>query len=397
MKKKGQKFIPDTGANAATFVGILIVVILFYILFLPQEERNKLLEDETKPGQIIKEGNNITLLEEQIGRIDFRSMDKFNHSIPSFTLFKTTNADVLKRINPFYIRNGWFDKKFYNTSFNLANPEQTSNVLLSLTATKYKGMLTIKLNNNVIFEAELTGETVEPIILSSEQLQKDNRLEFTVAKVGWKFWTTNEYAFQNVEVIGDVTDISRQESKNVFYATESEVTNIERATLKYSPECDPDTVGALNIAINSKNIFSGVPDCGILNKIEFNPGLVEVGSNNVVFKTQEGSYLVDLIMVNTQLKEKTFPIYYFDVNSTIYEGVNSGNLSTFIRFRFVEDDEDKEFDLSVNGHLTRVDQRKAYYEKRIDSFIEDGNNYIEIRPKSILNIVDMRVEVFEEE
>jgi hypothetical protein len=397
MKKKGQKFIPDTGANAATFVGILIVIILFYILFLPQDERNKLLQETTTPGLIITEGNNLTLLDEDVGRIDFRNLDRFNHSIPSFTLYRTTNAEALKKINPFYIRNGWFDKKPFNTSFALADPAHTTNVLLSFTANRHKGMLTITMNDNIIFEAELSGENVEPIVVPQELLQNTNKLEFEVSKVGWQFWTTNEYAFQNMEIIGDITDISKQESKNVFYATESEVLNIERATLKYSPECDPDTAGVLEISINGKNVFSGVPDCGIMNRIEFNPGIIDIGGNKVVFKTGEGSYLVDLIMVNTELKAKTFPVFYFDVNESVFRNISSGNVSAFVKIRFVDDSESKQFDLSVNGHLTRVDQKKSFFEKRVSSWIEDGNNYIEIRPKSVLNIVNLRVELFEED
>ena len=404
MKNKKGQNVPETGSGAATFIGILIIIIIFYILFLPPGERDKLLEEKTDEyGNIIEEGENITLLTENIGRLDYRKLDEFEHSIPSFTLFKTTDSEVLKKINPFYIKNGWFDKKFYNITFQIEDLEQIDNILLSFTATKHKGMLTIKLNGNIIFESELRSSNVEPIVLSKDTLQNDNNLEFGVSGVGWRFWTTNEYELQNVQITGDITDISRQESRNVFHATETEAINTEKATLKFNPECNPRDVGILDITINSRNIFSGIPDCGILNIVEFSPDFIYGGSNKVVFKTNEGSYLIDQIQVKTELKEKISPVYYFDVNSTIFNGVDSGNMSAYLKIRFVDDDTTKKLDLNINDHkLPRIDQEKPYYERKLINSgekkeIKQGNNYIELIPKSVLNIVELRVEVFEED
>jgi len=396
MKKKGQ--LPQDGRGAGALVGILLVLIIAYIIFLPAEDREKLLEGngDDKEG-VIKEGDNITLLEESIGRIDYRKLDEFEHDIPSFTLFKTTNSEILKKINPFYIKSGWFDKKFYDTSFSIDEPELVDNALLSFTVTKNKGMLIIELNGNPIFEGEITGSNVEPIVLQKEMLQEDNILKFSVSKVGWKFWTTNEYAFQNIQITGDVTDVGRQESKNIFYATDTEIMNIEKAVLRFNPECNPNTVGTLEIDINKKNIFSGVPDCGILNKIEFTPGILDIGSNIVVFKTNQGTYLIDQIQVKTELEEEIFPIYYFEVNESVFEDIEDGDLEAWIQIEFVDDDKTKELDLNVNGHLTNIDQEKSFYERDITTWVEEGNNYIEIRPKTVLNIVEMRVVLFEVE
>jgi len=400
MKKKKGQGVPETGASAATFVGILIIIIIFYILFLPSDERNKLLNEQTtSEGTIIEAGQNITLLDEEIGRLDYRKLDVFEHTLPSFTLFKTTNSDIIKRINPFYIKSGWFDKKFYNATFQITNLDQTDNILLSFTAPKYKGILTISLNGNTIFESELVNQNVEPISLSKDMLQKDNSLTFSVSGIGWKFWTTNEYSLQNMQISGDITDISKQESKNVFYATETEVLNLNTAKLEFSPDCNLQDVGTLDIFMNSKSIFSAVPDCGMLNTIEFSPEYIYTGNNNVIFKTNKGTYLIDRIKITTNLKEKISPVYYFDVNSSIYNSLHKGNLSAYLKINFVDDNIQKILDISVNGLKIekRIDQTKLYYERDISSRLKNGNNYIEIVPLSVLNIVDLRVEVFEKD
>jgi hypothetical protein len=397
--KRGE--VPETGAQTATFIGILIAIIIFYILFLPPSERDKLLNEKTDEhgNSIVNEGENVTLLAEKIGRLDYLKMDEYEHKIPSFTLYRTTNSDVLKKFNPFYVKNGWFDKKSYNATFTLEQIEETSNVLLSFIATKYIGMLSIYLNGNNIYEGELSGSNVEPITLDKSMLAKENSLSFSVSGVGFRFWTTNEYAIQNIQLTGDITDISRQESKNIFYATEAEVVNLEKTTMEYNPECNLNEVGVLDIAVNGRNVFNGVPDCGILNTIEFSPDYIYSGSNKVVFKTAKGSYLIDQITVNTKLKEKITPVYYFDVNASVYKSLQKGNLSAYLKIDFVDDGTSKKLDISVNGGKIekRIDQTKPYYERDISSRLEEGNNYIELIPKSVLNIVELRVEIFEKD
>jgi hypothetical protein len=383
-------------AQAAGLVGIILLLIIFYIILLPPEEREELLGDEGAKGgkgETKQTQKNVTLLSVNPGRIDFLELDEVEHDIPSFTLFKTTEAKEIKKENPFIIRNGLFDKKFKNFTFNIENLDNVDNVLFSFRLKKHKGILTIKLNGNNIFENEITTVNVEPIILSKDFLRNKNTLSFSVSGVGIKFWTTNEYSFTDIKITADITDISRQESRNVFFVTEKELTNIEKATLKFNPDCRLIDVGILDIALNRRNIYSAVPDCGTLNKIEFSPGLIDIGENNIVFKTNKGSYLIDQIQVKTKLIEPTFPIYYFEVNETISNSIINGTADITLLIDFVDDDESKNLDLNINGHLTNIDQTEPHYDRRINSWVDEGNNYIEIRPKTTLNIVNLRVEV----
>lgn len=400
MLFKGRKGQAEA-SNAATLVALIAGIILLYILFLPPSERQALLEgnETTTNGEDNEttEGN-ITLFSESPGRIDFLSKETFEHDIPSFTLYKTTNAYVLARVNPFYIKNSWFDEKTKQATFKVDDLENTQNVVLTFTPEKHKGILTIKLNSESVFESEITAPNIPPISLPKSLLKGENTLDFSVSESGWAFWSANTYSLQDVQIIGDVTDISRQESKNTFYITGTEAFNLESAKLKFNPDCKPTQVGILQVIINSQTVFSGVPDCGALNIVEFSPDILESGTNKVIFKTEMGSYLIDQIKVETRLKELVYPTYYFELTEKQYQEIADNEKEIILHFEFVrEDAEDREMEVNVNGRkfTVEIDKGDTTYSKNIgmggERYVRRGENYIKIIPLTTLEIVKIKV------
>jgi len=138
-------------------------------------------------------------------------------SFQNIFLFETTNAKELEKINSFIIRNGWFDDKNKIIKFNIDDLKNTENIILSFKTPKHEGILTIKLNNEIIYENDITSETVAPISLSKNIILESNTFELSVSSVGIKFWKTNEYSFDDMKIIGDISDKSKQESENIFY------------------------------------------------------------------------------------------------------------------------------------------------------------------------------------
>ena len=392
LKKKAQ--IANAG-GAAVLILVIMIVIIIYVLFLPPSEREDILrgnETSEEEEEELAENKSI-LLEEDPGRMDFISEREYEHNIPSFYLYKTTNAIELKKINPFVVRNVVFDRKGYNTTFFIKDMENTKNVVLSFQARKHSGILKIQLNGETLFESEVSTFNVAPISMPMGSLEEKNMLEFSVSEVGWQFWRTNEYHLENVRIIGDVTDVSRQESMNVFHVTSIEKENVERSFIKFSPECAPDSVGRLDVFLNNHFVFSGIPDCGILNTHEFSPDLLLKGSNNIVFKTDQGSYLIDLIEVKTELKETPYVVYYFELNASQYNDVLHDELDVNLTFEFVEHGNLKEAKLIINGHETGLYTKERIYSKVIDAYIQKGNNAIKIVPKETLNVITIRVKL----
>ena len=66
---------------------------------------------------------------------------------------------------------------------------------------------------------------------------------------------------------GDISDKSRQESKNTFALTTAQYQNLREASIKFIPYCSSSTdVGMLNLYVNNRNIYSAVPVCEDLVK-----------------------------------------------------------------------------------------------------------------------------------
>jgi hypothetical protein len=322
-------------ATAASLVATIAGLIILYILFLPPSERADLL-GETPSGtsgagsSTGTSGNakglitNETIFKASPGKIYYQKLDEYEYDLPAFTLFKTTGGSVITNINSFRVRNGAFDKSKKNITFNIKEVANVDNVMLSFNAIRHTGTLTIRLNGAEIYQFEVDKTTPDPISLDKAGIAPGkNMLEFSVSGVGMQFWKTNEYSFSGMKITADVTDTSRQESKNSFYISPEESGNMQKAQLKFNPDCRTSEAGVLEVTVNGKSIFSGVPDCGSLNTYDISPSQLNAGRNTVNFRTDRGSYLVDHIQVRTELKEPIQPTYYFDIEDKYFRNIAS--------------------------------------------------------------------------
>jgi len=381
------------GINAAILVAIISGLIILYIVFLPTAEREKLVgEDKAKP--IGEEQKANVLLKAFPGMLSASKGLESEKSIPNIFLVETTNAKELESINPFIVRNGWFDKKAKKADFTLEDQENTDNIVLSFTTKKRDGILTIKLNDAVIFENELESDLREPVRLDKGKLGKTNSLEFSVSSVGMKFWTTNEYSFDNIKIIGDITDTSRQESTNLFTISESEFSSMDRAVLKFIPYCrNIINVGALEIFANNKKLFSSVPVCDSAYKQSVPKSALNEGENNIVFKTSRGSYSVEQIRISLEFKEPTIKTYFFEIDSNAFKDIRNGNKNALLTIKFTEDKKQKRAKLDVNGRIETIDTEKSIFSKSINNKVSEGNNFIRLEPFEDIGVVELRVEL----
>lgn len=400
--KKGAVTQPPSGSQAAVLILIITLLIVLYVVFLPGKERSELFGDD--PGEGEGEGEfdpnyERLVLDERVGRLDYLKFKEYEHTVPSVFVTTRTEANSLKEFNSVYVKNGVFDQKFANLSFAIDDPENTDNVLLSFVVKRARGILTIKLNGYTLLSNELTSANPAPISLPKEYLQRNNVLEFTVDSVGWKFWKTNEYQLENIKVTGDITDLSRQEARNIFLVSATEQYNMDKATLRFSADCSSGQVGVLHAYINNHEVFSGVPDCGASRPIEFSPAYVDAGENSIRFRTERGSYLIDQIKITTNLKELRYPLFYFSLSTEEFEDIRDGFLDVNMTLEFPDDDQDHAARISVNGRLFYIDTRDPFYERSISSYIDrQENNWIKIEPDGMnLDVPRMVVFVYNDE
>jgi len=382
------------GINAAILIAVIAGLIILYILFLPDAEREALLENKSIKKITDNDDEDETiLLREFPGRLDIIEGLK-DKQIPNIFLFETKNAKEIERINPFIVRNGVFDTKSKTTTFNIDNLENTDNVILSFKAKKHEGILEIKLNNEIVFESDITSETVAPIRLKRSLLSNQNTLEFSVSSVGFRFWKTNEFRLEDAKIIGDITDRSKQESRNLFTLTGEELSNIEEADLRFVPYCgNVADVGVLDIEINNRNIFSAVPICEDPYRQTIPLGILDSGTNRIIFRTNKGSYSVEQIKIEFEEEDIETKVYFFEVNQSQIDEIDDNDKDAILRIEFVDDEENKRADLNINNRLSTIDQEEKFFTKNLNDFIKEGNNFIEIRPRTLINVVELRVDL----
>lgn len=325
----------QTASSAATLVVLIAGFILLYILLLPAEDREALLQDEySYPGGSSDTTSDYTsssspaltaaslvgesLLSESPGRVYYLEESSFEHELSAINLYTTIEAAVLFDQDSLYVKNGIFDQLSRNVTFTLADPDYTDNVLLSFNVGKSQGRLQILLNGPVIYDAAVADYESVALPLSSHSLSDVNILTFIVSDVGYRFWTTNEYELDTLQITGDVTDISQQISKTTFTISDTEKFNMEQAKLYFYPDCNPREVGALLITINNDIIYSSIPDCQQINIVEFSPTTLSSGDNYILFKAEKGEYLIYSISVKTELSDQEFPVYYFDIDENAF-------------------------------------------------------------------------------
>jgi hypothetical protein len=392
FRKKGGMVAP-TGSSAAVLIAFITLFIVLYILFLPSDAREELLSDDPyTPGTMTPGArSNATLFESGVGRLEHYSAGTFDHLIPSVYLFQTISATEIKTENPFFVRRGWFNKEYKTFNFSLEDAENTDNVILSFTARKHEGTLRIILNGHNIYEYDIATLEIAPIPLPNKYLGEENMLEFEVDNVGIKFWKTNEYAFENFKIIGDITDVTRQQSSNIFTVTETEKYNLEAATLRFTPRCTPAEVGTLEIFINNRKVFNAIPDCNTINRQDLSTADLTAGKNTIIFKTTRGDYSVESIKITPHLKDVTTFIEYFEVTPEQFDDLLEDRSRVYLEIDFVDDAKTKRAKLNFNGHLTFINQKTPHYTRLVSPWIEEGNNYIEVTPETTLNIVELRV------
>ncbi len=388
MQKKAQ-----SGMNAAVLVAIIAGLIILYIVFLPSSERGKLVEEKTSKTATGEDNSNV-LLKAFPGALSVSQGLEDEKSISNIFLVETTNAKELEKINPFIVRNGWFDKKTKVIDFELEDPDNTDNAVVSFTAKKRKGVLAIKLNGVNVFENELTSEVTEPVKLDKKILGKKNSLEFSVSSVGMQFWTTNEYSLENVKIVGDITDTSKQESTNIFTLSESEFSSMDKATLKFIPYCsNVNDVGNLDVFINNKKLFSSVPVCNNVYKQSIPKSALNDGENNIVFKTNKGSYSVEQIKIALEFKEPSVKTYFFEVTPEAFKKIRSGDQDVEVAIKFIDEKKQKRAKLDVNGHVETIETDKVSFTKNINSKVSEGNNFLRFEPLEDMGVAELRIEL----
>ncbi|MEM0231016.1 MAG: hypothetical protein QXT20_02335 [Candidatus Woesearchaeota archaeon] len=394
--KKNRK--AQTATSAGVLVGLIGLLIIIYILFLPPETRQELLTENATNSSSQDSSANKVLLDEKPGRLDASSMyDKYSdgHSVNDLVVKVTRNAAVIKTINPFYIKNNIFGAISKQVTFEVKNLEAVDNLMLSFAASSHSGRLIIKLNGEEIFNSEITSYNPNPIQLPKDNLvEGTNTLEFSVSSPGLAIWRENNYNLLDIKITGYITDLSYQKATASFEISDFEIAYAEKYNLKFYADCASSNRGKLTITINQNEVAAFVPECGSPYSIEASPEYFKQGQNRITFSTDSGLYSIEQIRIVPQFKEISYPIYYFDISQSDYSKIKSGTLGVRMYMRF-PDNSEKVFNIRLNNILKRVSTKNVEYSINFSSSeILEGNNAIKIEPINTIYISELKVEYY---
>ncbi len=397
-KKRGQ----EGGGSAAVLVVVITILIVVYIMFIPPEDRQRILEgDSSSSSNSVSTDSEdyiqTNLLSEIPGKLTYLQQKEVEHDLASVYLYTKTEGTVLKEKNSIYVKRAVFSDEKDNFSFTLKDIENSANLLLNFEIISSAGMLNIKINGNEIFNKELSEGQISPIKISKDFLKNQNLIEFSASSVGAAFWKTHEFSLENVQITGDLTDVSARSSKLRFIVDEFEKDNLNRIKLRYFPDCTPGDVGVLRVNLNDCKVFAGVPDCNQLSIHEILPYCIAQGENILEISADKGSYLLDQVQVKSDLKESRDFIYDFYLNSTQYSELQRNNAYVNLTMRFADDIEEKEARIIINGHETVLDTTDVGYSDKIKIFVDQGTNIVKILPRNDFYVGEFNIDYYEKD
>ncbi len=386
MNKRGEAF--ETGTPAATLIGIIALIFVFYILFLPAEQRAELLDSKNVSAS--GEKSNALLLSSQPGRLSFAEKKTIDHSIPNIYLAETRNAVVLGSENPFVIEKSLFGEQRKTVVFTVSDLKNTAGVFLGFQSPEHSGTLVLALNGQQIFEGEVSVNNPPPVSLPVSLLKEANIIEFSV-KGG--FFSSKKYSFRDMKIVGDITAVEMQVASNTFSVSNIEHDNIDTALLEFFPLCRQKTAGVIDIKLNEKIVYSAVPVCDSLNRQELFKEDLLPGRNSLVFSIKKGSYSIEQARVRIATKPGKSFVDFFDVKSSLYNAVLDKKNKVTIYVEFVDDSRLKRAQLNINGRLDIIDQKTKIYARDISALVREGNNYLELKPLTDFDIARLEVRV----
>ncbi len=385
---------------AAVLLAIIAMSLVMFVVLLNPDDRDALLgeyselesslERADEDDGVLKE----LLLEEFPGRIDYLQYDEIEHSLPSVFIYTEESSEILYEKSVITVKNGLFSEETSTFDFRIESVSLTEDLLLSFAVEELSGTLLISFNGENIYSGSPEDGATPIITIPNSLLLSNNEVEFSVSSPGISFWRTHYATLANIKVVADVTDTSFQEATSTFLLSDTEYANLENLELRFQPECDFASVGRLHVSVNGREVYAGVPDCGLeFVPIEFSKELTYEGENTVHFSTESGQYSLLHVRVISELEDIVYPTYYFDLTLEEFENVEEFDDLVKVVIEFTNDDELKTGYININGDKEHFDTRELSETIDISGEVVAGNNALELVPTRTIEVRELLVEL----
>lgn len=389
--KKGQ----DAALNATYLIGVIAVLILLYILLLPEGEKDKLISSPESLGQTPPRGPSYggpstfkTLLSESPG-ILYPSVDQtFTKPLASVNLFSTTESKIANVASTIAISSNLISADEKEITFRLNDAKNIAGANLLFFVVEGKGNLLVKLNGNEIFN-DIPSSSNLPVPLQTTMLRAMNKLSFAVEKPG--FLGSNKYLLRNIQLNTRVRHENNNEVRT-FMLNKAERASVQGLTLYYVINCfTVNENGRLIIRLNNQVINDNLIVCDANEvSLDLSPRDLLEGRNVLEFEIDRGKYILERVLIEGLSGQQRAQNYFFTLQVPDLQIVDSG-APVILEIQFRRDALRKVGTVFVNGIPVYIDTFDNAFEFDITDFVTDGRNVIRIVPDAPFEVVNMNV------
>ncbi len=382
--------------SVATFVFILALFMLMYVLLLPEKERQGLIDLKNESGEEAEgvEGQ-INLLYTSPGKIYTYEKNELTVPINSVSLYAKTEEEVKELATRLTISKSWFSDKTETLTFKVDNKEALEKLQLFFFINSGEGTILIKFNGYTVFEGEISSAD-SPINLPIDRAKTTNII--TIEMVSGDF-AGDSYTLSSVSVKQSKRSEKSSETSS-FYLAPGERAGLKKAMLSYFINClkiDPKEQGDMTILLNGKELFTQHVLCNAGTQSQtLSTSYLVSGRNLLEFKINKGEYNIEGIEIKLETKEKYYPQYSFELSEEYYEDLQDDKKEAYVLLKFSDKEDTKRATITVNEYQISLDTEDDSYERKISEQLERGTNYIKIIPKTNFEVSSLKVYLKEE-
>jgi len=439
--------------GVATFILVLALFMLAYILLLPEEQRQELIDHETglieerEAAEEVAEEGEFNLLYTSPGEVYTYEQNEISIPINSLNLFAKTEEEVTELATKIRVSKSWFSDNPEVLTFQIEDKDILEELQLFFFVNSGEGTIYMKFNGYTVFEGEISSID-SPITLPLDRVRNSNVLK--IGLVSGDF-SGDSYTLSSISLKKSFKSKKSSESK-VFELASEEEAGLKKARINYFVNClklDPAKQGDLTITLNGREITSGHVFCEAGTQTQtISTSYFAAGRNTLDFRITKGEYEIEGIEIELETKEKYYPQYNFELSSSDYDAIkgtdysedyyeecrddcyddcredcqgsedyaecredcykdcrddcrdtdpsNRGQKELYMEFKFPDDEDRKKATVTINEYQISFDTEDDKYSRKISGYVERGTNYIKLIPKVNFEITSLRVYLIEE-
>ncbi len=421
---KSKRGAGEFGVGVSIFIFIMALLMVIYLLLIPPEERNKVLEDRNvlsadcendcqisldrcrddcdtfdckircnddfrncrdgciRSGNVI--GGNL-LLSESPGIVRPIQNFKFSADLNPISLFSQVKRVNVALPKSLYVESWLFGGDAKSLNFN--SPKDVKKISLVFFPGEKNGILEIRLNENIIYSGNAEANDL-PIDLPISLLKENNKLSFSAKSK----WLSKSY-FKLID-LSLAMELFQENliSNRKFVLTKDEVVDIKRAFVSYFISCSNINTrqGSLRIDFNGKTLYDDIVFCDAGRpSLDISSSLIREGENKIDFvlnPSGDNGYDITDLKFNADMRNFDFPKYRFDIGRRQFEDVASGRADLLLHVLSVNDGLRKEASVNVNGAELYFNTNNAFITLDLSEYMVVGSNFIKIVPREAFEI-----------